>query len=498
MPPFEAVAVVDKMTTTTKRLSPITRLWELLRQPQHPYRPATQIFLDLNVQLVARELNLEQRGSERGAENRPAESTQTLDDVEHQIIERVESHKQDAHALYLEHLHTYDERLAGLNFEERFAIIQQAAPQAVGDFSAEASLGRDELFELRRRLNESELEREQFRKQYGLVRPARLLTAGKVLLKVGVLAVLFVIELIINGTFLAKANEYGYLGGAILAMVFAAFNILVSFLCGLVPIRLVNQRSSFFKTVGFLSLVAYLVFTTALNLSLAQLREIPPDINMDVGQEVLRRITTAPFALTDFMSWLLFGVGFVFSVIAMVDGLLFFDPHIGYAGLERRWADASRKFKDTKAGLIDQLREIRDDAAETMNAAAHDLSVRRSEFDALLQARSRLAQRFIEHQAQIERACGALLEIYREANRKVRTTPAPSHFDRTYVMERIIHQSSEPDTTARDHLRQTIIETQELLKEQIKAINAAFDEAARSYRAIDEFFPETERGKAAS
>src|ERR1700733_5635207 len=96
-------------TTNPKRLSPIARLRELLGQPQHPYRPSTQIFLDLNVQLISREMNLSKRGAERGTEDRPPQTAETFDDVEHQIVERTESHKQDAHSLYLEHLHTYDQ-----------------------------------------------------------------------------------------------------------------------------------------------------------------------------------------------------------------------------------------------------------------------------------------------------------------------------------------------------------------------------------------------------
>jgi hypothetical protein len=482
-------------TTTRKRLTPLARLRELLGRSQHPYRPATQIFLDLNVDQIAGDLNLIQRGAERGAENRPGATAEALDDVEHQIVERVESHKQDAHSIYLDHLHTYDERLVALNFEERFATIQQAAPEAVGDFSAEASLGRDELFALRRRLTESEMERDQFRKQHGLSRPARLSTPGKAILKVGLLAVLFVIEIVVNGTFLAKASELGYLGGAVQATVFAAFNILVSFLFGIALIRLVNRRSIFQKALGLAAFIVYLTLAIGLNLTLAHLREIPPSIDIDVGREVLRQITTAPLALTDVMSWLFFGVGFVFSLVATADGLLFFDPYIGYAGLERRWMDASTKFTDTRAELIERLREIRDDASDAMNAAAQDLTVRRSEFDALLQARARLAQRFVEHQAHIERACGALLAIYREANRKARSIPAPSHFDRPYVLEKVVPAPSGPDPTARDHLRRTIIETQEVLKRQIQAINEAFDGAVRSYREIDEFFPEGERGK---
>ena len=65
-----------------------------------------------------------------------------------------------AHTIYLDQLHINNERVTALRFEERFATIEQVAPEAVGDFRAEATVGRDELFALGRRLNESELERE--------------------------------------------------------------------------------------------------------------------------------------------------------------------------------------------------------------------------------------------------------------------------------------------------------------------------------------------------
>jgi len=478
------------------RPSAIARIRALLNQPTHHYRPATTVFLDLNVDRVADELRLAERGSERGADNRPTSDAQTLDDVEHQVVERIEAHKQDANAIYLDHVHIYDERLTALSFEERFATIQQAAPEAVGDFRAEATVGRDELFVLRRRLNESEVERERFRAHHRIERPARLASLGKIILKIGVLAILFIIEVVINGSFLAKANVGGLLGGAAQAVTFAALNIIASFFWGMVLIRLVNRRNYFLKLIGLLSFLAYLAFATALNLTLSHLREIPPAVAVsdNVGQEVLHRLLTAPYGLTDINSWILFTIGFIFSLIAMADGLLFFDPYIGYAGLERRWVDATRQFATARSELIERLRDIREDATETMNEAARDLSVRRSEYDALLQGRSRLAQRFDHHQNQIEQTCRALLEIYREANRKARSTPAPDYFTKAYAVPRISYTGGEPDTSARDNLRQMIADTQELLNQQIKAIHEAFDSAVRTYREIDELLPEKKNG----
>jgi hypothetical protein len=262
----------------------------------------------------------------------------------------------------------------------------------------------------------------------------------------------------------------------------------------MVLIRPVYHRNHFLKLIGVLSFLAYLVFAAALNLALAHLREIPPSINIDAGQEVLHRMLTAPHVLTDIKSWLLFAIGFIFSLVAMADGLLFFDPYIGYAGLERRWIEASKQFAQARIDLIERLRDIREDATEVMNAAASDLSKRRSDYDSILAGRSRLAQLFSQHQNQIEQACRALLEIYRGANRETRSTPTPPYFEKPYVMERIIFAHSEPDGTAREHLRQTIAETQELLKQQVAAIQAAFDNAVRSYREIDELFPEKKSG----
>ena len=484
------------MSLPGTRPSAIARIRALLSQPAHHYRPATTVFLDLNVDRVADELGLAALGSERGAEGRPSSDAQTMDDVEHKVVERIESHKQDANVIYLEQLHIYDERMNALSFEERFATIQQAAPEAVGDFRAEATVGRDELFILRRRLNEFEIERELFRKHHRIERPARLASPGKIILKAGILAILFIIEVVINGSFLAKANLGGLLGGAVQAVTFAALNILASFFWGLVLIRLVNRRNYLLKLVGVVSFLAYLAFAITLNLTLSHLREIPPAVSLsdNVGQEVLHRLLTSPYALTDINSWLLFALGFVFSLIAMADGLMFFDPYMGYAGLERRWTDATRQFADTRSELIERLRDIREDATEAMNGAARDLSVRRSEYDLLLQGRARLAQRFGQHQNQIEQTGRALLEVYREANRKARATPAPGHFSRPYSMERIGYLSGEPSETAREQLRTMIAETQELLGLQVKAIHEAFDQAMRTYREIDELLPEKKSG----
>jgi hypothetical protein len=493
-PPDKALktkkAQYNRMDGTRAKVSAISRLLNILSQPRHDYRPATSIFLDLNTDRIAEELQLERKGAERGLEDRPHKDAQTFDDYEHQIVERIEGHKQDAHAIYLDQLHIYDERMTALNFEERFAVIRQAAPEAVGEFRAEAALGRDDLFALRRRLYESEQERGLFRKRHNLERPARISSFGKLLLKIGILAVLFVVEVVINGSFLAASNVGGLLGGAVQAVSFAALNIIASFLWGLAPIRLLNRRNLILKLLGLISLLADLAFAILLNLTLAHLREMPPTLANDMGQQVLAKLLHSPYVLNDVNSWVFFGIGFIFSLIAMMDGIFFTDPYPGYAALERRWLDASTDYTERKATLVEELRDIRDKATDAMNVASRDLSVRRSEFDAIVLARSRLAHRFSEHQNHIERCCNALLAVYHEANRKARHTPVPDYFSRPYKLERVMYAGSQPDESVRQKLQKSIEDTQDVLNAQVQAIHAAFDEAFRSYREIDELIPE--------
>ena len=234
----------------------------------------------------------------------------------------------------------------------------------------------------------------------------------------------------------------------------------------------------------------YLAFAVILNLTLSHLREVPPTITGDVGHQVLVRMMNAPWLMDDINSWVFFGIGFAFSIFAMSDGLIFTDPFFGYAALEHRCIDARRDYTEGKAELVDRLREIKDDASDAMNEAARALTVRRGEYDAIVQNRGRLTPRFAEHQNQIERACRALLAIYREANRKTRHAPAPGYWATPFALARIAPVVEGPDESAREGLRQLILETQTLLKQQIKAVQNAFDEAVQSYREIDDLIPE--------
>jgi hypothetical protein len=470
--------------------SALARLVNGLKREPHDYRASLDIFPALNIAKLAADLTVSRTGSERGGIEQPASDSSSLDDMESRIVERIEAEKNSAHGVLLDELQLYKERLSGLDFEGRFATIRQAAPVALSEFRAEAAQGRDELHSLRRSLRDLERERDEFRRRHRLVRTARSASGGNLTIKIGVLLVLFVFEVFLNGFFLAKGSELGYLGGAAEALTFALANIGVSFLAGAVGARELHHRNYLRKLFGLICVLAYLALAVLINLTLAHYREAAGSLVSDAGQAVLLRLRNAPLAITDVKSWLFFEIGILCSLVAFGDSFLIFDPYPGYGVLEKRRAAAYEAYIARKNELIAALLEIRDQATEVLEEASRDLSVRRNEHDTILESRSRLTRLFDAHQSQLDRTANALLSAYREANRHARKTPAPPRFAVPYALDRIALEPDGEQRSAREDLRRSIADAQAVLVEQVRAINDEFERAFASYREIDDLVEE--------
>src|SRR5260370_29978084 len=118
----------------------------------HEYRPSLEVFPDVSVDVLAKDLNIVERATSNGRAEHPTSESSSLDEVEYAIVERLYSERTAAHQSFVDQLDTYAQRLNALDFEGRFSVIQQAAPEAVTEFLAEASQGRGELYQIRRNL----------------------------------------------------------------------------------------------------------------------------------------------------------------------------------------------------------------------------------------------------------------------------------------------------------------------------------------------------------
>jgi hypothetical protein len=464
----------------------LSRLARGLRRDPADQRPVSVMFATLDPGRLAGTLGLAVIARERGRREEPPTSSTVFDEVEARIVERIEAERTAAHAAVVDQFRVASERLANLDFEGRFAEIRHAAPAVVSEFKAEAATGRDELHGLRRRLTEHEAEKDAFKARHRLDRTPRPPSPAMQTLKIGLIALLLMIETVLNGSFLAKGSELGLLGGTTEAFAFALLNVVGAFLFGRLGLPQMSHRNLLRKLLGLLSLAAFLAFAVALNLALAHYREVSGGLVTGGGEEVMRRLADAPLAFADIKSWLFAGIGFLFAVIACIDGYATVDPYPGFGSIERRLGAARETYIRRKQELIDTLLDVRDEYIESMQDANRDLSVRRGEYEQILEQRTRLARLFDQHQGHLQAVANTLLAMYREANQSVRKTPPPARFAETWTMERIEIGAELPADDGRADLRRRIEDAQALLEREVGQMHAAFDAAVAGYHQIDD------------
>ena len=409
----------------------ITSLISSIFKPPDDKKLSTQIFSDIDIERVALNLELESEGSDRGKQDLPKSSSNSYDVIELKIIERMESELKESHALYEDQLLMYSERLANLEFEQRVTQIRQTIPDSVGDFKMEIKNGLNEFQGPLEDVKVAHDERENFRIENGLNRAPKEDSPARNFFKWAVILALLVVETILNGQLLSNENARGFIGGIFEAFVFASLNIGFAFLLGRLPIPQINHVSIWRKLIGITFLEIYIVFVITINLALAHYRDSTLTFEDGGGELVLQKLQTAPLQLNDLMSWLLFGVGAIFSIVACLDGFYWSDVYPGYADVQKRLTKKRDAFINISREIMAVFREIRDEYSEKINDIGQDLALRRSEYDKIIANQQRMANLFARHQNQIENATNALLGMYHDANISTRQTKVPAYFSKS-------------------------------------------------------------------
>ncbi|TCQ24844.1 hypothetical protein [Rhizobium sp. PP-CC-3G-465] len=477
------------------RFDSLNKLFESVRESNHDFRVTTDPFPPLDVEKLERTLELEEKGTRNGEGNQPPDGSRDLDDVERSVVERVESQRDDAYQILEGHLNTFGARLRNLDFDGHFNQISVVNNASVDDFKADVAKGRDDLHGLRKDLREADVELADFRKRNGLeMRVARTKSGIVTVLKWLVIAALLVVETVVNGIYLAEGNNQGLVGGLGYAFAFAFANVVATVILGLFVVPRIVHRSFVWKIVGLIGIIGWLTIALGLNLVMAHYREVSTTAVDGVGKIVMERLSTAPLTMNDIDSWVLFASGVLFSTIALIDALLMKDPYPGYSGTHARYVDARDSYVDHRAELIDQLKDIRDDHNEKVEAIIRALSARRKECAAIIDSRTRTIKQFAEYQNHLESVGRRLLGTYREANRSARTAPEPKRFSTQYKLEKRKPDIDTSDDWSDRELGERIKAAQTEMSEQMKRISIEFDNAVTAYHQLDNLFPETVNG----
>jgi hypothetical protein len=476
----------------------LERLIEGVQQVPHVYRPSTETFAELDVQKVARELELDKRGRTNGEKNKAEEDSRALDETEQRILEYVKREQRASHGALHDQIRLYSERLAALDFEGALAVVESSAIEAAAEFRVQARQGKDLLHARRRDLQAMEEWRDIFQRQNDLKRPAIYPDPPVRWLKIGILILLLAGEMAINGNFLARGSSLGLVGGALEALSFAALNIIGTAIIVFFGVRQLAHRNVIRRFIGLLSVGLYVIFAVSLNLALAHYREVAGSgISLDVAsQAVIGRLAEHPFTLAELKSWILFALGIGFSLAAFIDVSGLDDPYPGYGRIERRLRSVRELFVDTKTFIITSLAEVRDQATAAMTDARRDIGVRRNEFDAIADHRQRLIRLFKNHEEHLDEVLNRLFAIYRTAYAAALERKPPERFGVRVMLKRTPVDEEVRKLEKPDKLYRAIESVQRKLADNLQVIHSEYEAAARELQQLDDLVPPGNRNAA--
>ena len=456
------------------------RLLNILRS-QRDYVPSTLTFPQLDILALSQRLRLTERAEENGRENTPLSNASQPDGVESEISEIVQQEYSRAVDIYRQGLENYDRRIHGTAIETLGVEISGTARDAMSEYTRVAHQAHDEININRKNLDEVEKEFDEFRAINKLLRGCR--TPDGHFIHVGIILLVLLVDSIINGYFLSIGDEFGLLGGVLQAIIVAGANVLLGVFAGRLAIPNLIHKSTARRIGGLIILLVLLALIGGLNLSFAHYRDLFASGASNSGQRSLSEVLETPLGLHDIKSWWLFGFGLLFAFVSLLDGFMWDDPYPGYGEVAKRREVKREEYHDSKHVWLESLGERREQARAEVSEIRHGIDIVQGEILQASRGRRSFTAAFLAHVAHLESAANQLMDTYRDANRRVRKTRAPSYFEKRWQLEKT--EIPVPSDVDREHLRRQIEGITSALSDALTKIHETHDQTIGDFDRLD-------------
>ena len=456
------------------------RLLDALRT-HRVYVPSTLTFPQLDLPAMSERLRLVERGEENGRENRPTSDALRADRVESEIAELIQEEYAKAVDIYRQGLENYDRRIYGTSLESVGVEIRGAGQDAVAEYTLVAHKAQDEISLDRKDLDDVEQEFADFKASNKLMRGCRV-PEGHIT-HIGIVLLILLMDTAANGYLLSSRDEFGLLGGMMQAILVAGMNVSLGFFAGRIALPNIIHQSIWRRTGGVAAFTLLLGLILALNLSFAHYRDLSILGVADPEQKALSEILETPLVLHDVKSWWLGCIGVLFAFVSLIDGYKWDDPYPGYGELARRRDGKRENYLDRKHYWLEAIKERREQARAEVGDIRRDIEMVQGEIAQASLGRRGFTASFFAQASHLEAAANQLIDMYRDANRRVRTTSAPLYFEQRWRLTRTeIPVSSDVD---RDQLRKQVDGITASLSDALNKIHETHDETIRAFDRLD-------------
>lgn len=444
--------------------------------------PSIQAFPPLDIDQVAREINLEERAAEAGKLGQPSSDSTGADLAELDVLSAIERRARKDSDDYRSQLELYEGRIRrALITADQRARIEAAGQTALADFKAQTQDDLNHLHVLRTEVEGREEEFQAFRQKHRLERLPTIVTDRAKLARYLFLGILVVFESVLNGMFFAEGSETGLIGGVTQALVLSLLNVGGAVGYAVYGLPLLYHRQLRYKLAGVAATVSYVLFVLLLNLVIAHFRDLfVSGIGQVKAADIEQRLAAAPLTFTDAKSWLLGMLGLGLSLTAVIDASGLEDTYPGYGAVGRRREAAIARYAEARSRCFEGLQGLRNVAIEDMGQVIEMMRSSQYDLQLAVEGRTRLFQNYRADLDHLATAHEHLLRRYREANVRTRTIAAPTYFVKNVARPLFLEipvLNGMPEM--RQDARTAVIRRME---HYIRAVNQAFEEALPRYQ----------------
>lgn len=300
----------------------------------------------------------------------------------------------------------------------------------------------------------------------------------------GILFFALLIEGSLNGLFFAEGSDTGLAGGIGIALLVAAINIAPGFLIGWMILRYKNHFVKWKSNLGISISIIALILPVFFNLYVAHYRGALITAPDEASQYVLQSIEAGWFSVSDLNSWLLFGIGLVFYILASYKGYTFDDAYPSYGKFARLKDKASDELSEEKDDILAFIDESCDECIESLENN-YELVKRQntslSNSISSFEVQNTIFKNYCRH---LSGTMKYVIQLYRDINSAERTSPPPNYFTKaiefelsfeplsfTYKDKRDeIHQAKEKLEISSPNLKEKLLRSKSELHGQIDEI----------------------------
>lgn len=447
--------------------------------PPQPIAWMDDPFLQLDRAEAAVRLRLVERGTELGRQNLPMADADTFDAVENEVVSEIQEHLTSARIDAANQNRVYGERLSELALLRELSAISTASRLALSDFTTAVTDRKNSLANHRDSIKRSYDELGTFRATHNLRRPARDPAAP--LKTWSTISVAWLMESLLNMSFLMVNDEMGAVGGLVAALGLSFINVGGATLIGYFILPWVGYKSRPVRVGAGLLGLAWFVGMFAWNMLAGHYRDAKAAGMVNPEGMAAHLFAQNGLAFDSIASWGLFLIGIAASLLSCHAAYRIKDPYPHYGDVSSRHEGRCQQYADELKDAFDQLQDIRDAAIEEALGVKNELAAQLRERGRILAGREALKKRFDEHQADLEQTTNALLQQYRMANIAARTTPAPLHFKERFALSRSALPPLPPEPTTESEVK----EAQCALDRAVETISDAYDNSIASFEHLE-------------